>query len=95
MIITIYDQKPNNSKQEMKYYLKIDGKEEILTIFVTDEVKKPDGFLRSGLTFPIHYSESKVAPFLRMIMTLIGARNFKLLDNGKEKIAWFGGFCSG
>jgi len=95
MEITVYDQKPNNSKQEMKYYLTIDGKKEILTIFVTEEVKKPDGFLRSGLIFPLHYSEMTVLSFMELLMPLFGARTYKLIDNGKEQVAWFGGFCSG
>lgn len=95
MEIIAYDWKEDRSNNQFIHYLKIDGKKEKLTLYVTDEAKKPDGWIKSGLTFPLHYSEETTESFMRLLIPLIGANKYKLEDNGHEQIAWFSGFSRG
>lgn len=95
MEITAYDWKEDRRNNKFIHYLKIDGKEEQLSLHVTGEAINPKGWIESGLKFPLHYTFETVEPFMRLLVPLIGARTYKLVDNGHEQIAWFSGFCRG
>ncbi len=95
MEITPYDFKKDYSNNTVTHYMKIDGKDEKLTLHVTDEVKKPDGWIKSGLKFPLHYTFETVEPFMRLLVPCIGATTYKLVDNGHEQVTWFSGFSRG
>jgi len=84
------------TRNTITHFLTIDGKDEQMTLFVPrDPPMTPDTFFKSGLVFPLHYTMLTVEPFLRLLAPLIGSRKYKLIDNGHEQVAWFGGFVSG